>query len=110
MSAEHLTDGWEPDLPVGDTLLRRFLFNLVAFHEVPAAAAEGFPYRELQPYRPGELLDEGVLDDERLRLWVGYEGDRPVCIGSLFVDAGVASFSLGVTLPEARRTPAIAAQ
>ena len=32
MSAEHLTDGWEPDLPVGDTLLRRFLFNLAAFH------------------------------------------------------------------------------
>jgi hypothetical protein len=39
MSDEHLTDGWEPDLPVSDTLLRRFLFNLAAFHEVPAAAA-----------------------------------------------------------------------
>ena len=38
MSDEHLTDGWEPDLPVSDTLLRRFLFNLAAFHEVPAAA------------------------------------------------------------------------
>ena len=24
---EHLTDGWEPDLPVADTLLRRFVFN-----------------------------------------------------------------------------------
>ena len=66
-------------------------------------AVDGFPYRELQPYRPGALLDERVLADERLRLWVGYEGDRPVCVGSLFVDAGVASFSLGVTLPEARR-------
>jgi hypothetical protein len=39
--SEHLTDGWEPDLPVGDTLLRRFLFNLAAFHEVPANAAGG---------------------------------------------------------------------
>jgi hypothetical protein len=39
MSEEHLTDGWEPDLPVSDTLLRRFLFNLAAFHKVPAAAA-----------------------------------------------------------------------
>jgi hypothetical protein len=37
----HLTDGWEPDLPVADTLLRRFLFNLAAFHEVPVAAAGG---------------------------------------------------------------------
>jgi hypothetical protein len=41
MTDEHLTDGWEPDLPVADTLLRRFLFNLAAFHEVPVAAAGG---------------------------------------------------------------------
>jgi hypothetical protein len=39
--SEHLTDGWEPGLPVGDTLLRRFVFNLAAFHEVPAKAAGG---------------------------------------------------------------------
>jgi len=218
VTAEHLTDGWEPDLPVSDTLLRRFLFNLAAFNELPAVAAgarvlrrhdlaaadlgrpaamhnaatllrplaydragetlevvegfydghgsgeaylwsawptpdlrqrgwvleghpplllrppggpppppvppglraervtgveglrdwervavDGFPYRELQPYRPGVLLDERVLADQRLRLWVGYDGDRPVCMGTLFVDAGVAAFSLGVTLPEARR-------
>jgi hypothetical protein len=219
VTTEHLTDGWEPDLPVSDTLLRRFLFNLAAFNELPAVAAgarvlhrddlmaadlgrpaamhnaatllrplpfdqaggetldavegfydghgsgeaylwsawptpdlrrrgwvleghpplllrpaggpppppvppglraervtgaeglrdwervavDGFPYRELQPYRPGVLLDERALGDERLRLWVGYEGDRPVCMGTLFVDAGVAAFSLGVTLPEARR-------
>jgi hypothetical protein len=215
--SEHLTDGWEPGLPVGDTLLRRFVFNLAAFHEVPAVAAggrvlrrddlaaadlgrpaamhnaatllrplpfdrpgptldaieaffdggagevylwsawptpdlrprgwvleghpplllrppgdgpvppappglrlervggpdalrdwervavDGFPYRELQPYRPGALLADGVLADERLRLWVGYEQDEPVCVGSLFVEAGVAAFSLGVTLPSARR-------
>jgi hypothetical protein len=43
MSDEHRTDGWEPDLPVSDTLLRRFLFNLAAFHEVPAAAAGAAP-------------------------------------------------------------------
>jgi hypothetical protein len=218
VTQEHLTDGWEPDLPVSDTLLRRFLFNLAAFNELPAVAAgarvlrrddlaaadlgrpaamhnaatllrplpfdragetldvvegffdghgsgeaylwsawptpdlrprgwvleghpplllrpaggpppppvppglraervtgveglrdwervavDGFPYRELQPYRPGVLLEERVLADERLRLWVGYEDDRPVCMGTLFVDAGVAAFSLGVTLPEARR-------
>jgi hypothetical protein len=66
-------------------------------------AVDGFPYPDLQPYRPGVLLDERALADERLRLWVGYEDDRPVCIGTLFVDAGVAAFSLGVTLPEARR-------
>jgi hypothetical protein len=30
VTGEHLTDGWEPDLPVSDTLLRRLLFNLAA--------------------------------------------------------------------------------
>jgi hypothetical protein len=219
MRDEHLTDGWEPEAPVSDTLLRRFVFNLAAFNEVPAEAAggrvrrddhlaladlgrpaalhnaatllrplpfdragavldevegffdghgsgevylwsawptpdlrgrgwvleghpplllrppgsgpappapppglrvervggaealrdwervavDGFPYRELQPYRPEALLGERVLADERLRLWVGYEGDQAVCIGTLFVAFGVASFSLGVTLPTARR-------
>jgi hypothetical protein len=39
MTEEHLTDGWEPDLPVSDTLARRFLFNLAAFNELPAVAA-----------------------------------------------------------------------
>jgi hypothetical protein len=39
VTGEHLTDGWEPDLPVADTLLRRFLFNLAAFNELPAVAA-----------------------------------------------------------------------
>jgi len=41
MTGEHLTDGWEPDLPVADTLLRRFLFNLAGGHAQrghPAAA------------------------------------------------------------------------
>ena len=68
-------------------------------------AVDGFPYRELQPYRRLGAGPAGLRHpaDERLRLWVGYEGDRPVCMGTLFVDAGVAAFSLGVTLPEARR-------
>ena len=111
MSEEHFTDGWEPDLPVWDTLLRRFLFNLAAFNELPAAAAGARTLRRddftaadlgrpaamhnaatlLRPLpfdRPGDTLDEG---------------GQPVCVGSLFVDFGLATFSLGVTLPEARR-------
>jgi hypothetical protein len=114
VTGEHLTDGWEPDLPVSDTLLRRFLFNLAAFNELPAVAAgarvvRGDEFAAADLGRPAAmhnaatlLLGERVLGDERLRLWVGYEGDRPVCIGTLFVAFGVAAFSLGVTLPEAR--------
>jgi hypothetical protein len=74
-----------------------------ALRDWERVAVDGFPYRELQPCRPGSLLHERVLGDGRLRLWVGYEDDRPVCVGSLFVAEGVAAFSLGVTLPEARR-------
>ena len=39
MTGGHLTDGWEPDLPVADTLARQYVFNLAAFNELPAVAA-----------------------------------------------------------------------
>ena len=68
----------------------------------PAAAAAAARGPAGPPVPPG-LRVERVLADGRLRLWVGYEADRPVCVGSLFVAEGVAAFSLGVTLPEARR-------
>ena len=35
-----LTNGWEPDTPVGDTVLRRFVFALAESWE-PAVAAMG---------------------------------------------------------------------
>lgn len=64
---------------------------------------DGFPFHELQPLRSGSPVDERVLADQRLRLWVGYQDDRPVCIGTLFVDSGLAHLVLGVTLDDARR-------
>jgi|GraSoiStandDraft_45_1057281.scaffolds.fasta_scaffold195904_2 hypothetical protein len=36
-----LEDGWGVDTPVGDTLLRRYLLNLAAFHESVATAMGG---------------------------------------------------------------------
>src|SRR4029453_9151658 len=74
-----------------------------ALRDGERAAVARFPYRELQPWRPGVLLGERALDDQRLRLWVGYEGGRPVCMGPLFAACGVARFSLGGPLPEPRR-------
>lgn len=65
-------------------------------------AVEGFPFAELQPYQPGSLLDERVLTDGRLRLWVGYGDGQPVCIGALFREHGLGHFFLAVTLPRAR--------
>ncbi len=63
---------------------------------------DGYPFDELQPYQPGSLLDERVLGDHRLRLWVGYEGDTPVCTGALFVEHGLGQLWLATTLPGVR--------
>jgi hypothetical protein len=38
---EHLTTGWEPDLPVADTLLRRFVFALAESWAAPVRAMGG---------------------------------------------------------------------
>lgn len=65
-------------------------------------AVDGFPFPQLQPYRPGSLLDERVLADGRLRLWVGYDGGAPVCIGALFTEYGLGHMWLAATLPDAR--------
>lgn len=66
-------------------------------------AVEGYPLPELQPFRPGSLVDERILGDDRLRLTVGWNDDQPVSLGALFADSGIACFALGVTRPEARR-------
>ena len=65
-------------------------------------AVDGYPFADLQPYRPGVLLGDAVLADPRWRFWVGYDEGRPVSIGTLFVSHGFAQLALGVTLPEAR--------
>lgn len=66
-------------------------------------AAYGFPLPDVQPLLPGAIADERLLADPRIRLWVGYVEDRPVVIGSLFTEVGIAHLTLGATLPEGRR-------
>lgn len=66
-------------------------------------AVDGYPFPDVRSLMPGAIADDRLLTDHRFRLWVGYVEHRPVVIGSLFVDAGVGNFALGVTLPEQRR-------
>lgn len=66
-------------------------------------AVAGFPFDDVDPGEAGALADERLLEDRRVRLWVGYEGDRPVATGTLFVEHGLAQLALAATLPEARR-------
>jgi hypothetical protein len=57
---EHLTDGWEPDLPLADTLKRRAVFVHASW---PAAVAEalGRPWRRTDRWSGGFVADGGEL-------------------------------------------------
>jgi len=66
------------------------------------AIVDGFPISELAGQGPGAAFKVEMLADERQRLWVGWEGERPVSAASAFVTAGVNNVTLVVTLPEAR--------
>lgn len=76
--------------------------DAAALRDWEQVAVEGFPFSDLLPYRPGRLVDERVLADGRLRLWVGYADGRAVSNGGLYTEHGLAVFTLGVTRPEAR--------
>jgi GNAT superfamily N-acetyltransferase len=66
------------------------------------AIVDGFPISELAGQAPGAAFKVEMLADERQRLWVGWEGERPVSAASAFVTAGVNNVTLVATLPEAR--------
>ncbi|MFA9429967.1 hypothetical protein [Egicoccus sp. AB-alg2] len=65
-------------------------------------AVEGYPFTDVQPWRPGVLAAPALLDDPRFHAWVGYDGDEPVTIGTSYVAHGVHVFALGVTRPSHR--------
>jgi hypothetical protein len=52
---------------------------------------------------PGAVFGDDVLKEERSRLWVGWEEDRPVSAAATFVEAGINDVILVGTVPESRR-------
>lgn len=60
--------------------------SLLAFEQ---AMVRGFEASDLEAQLPGAVFGPGVLADARERLWVGWEGDRPVCAAAAFVAAGI---------------------
>jgi hypothetical protein len=98
--------GTPPPLPEGLRISRvRDLEELNAAQE---ALARGFGFGG------GPLLDDGagprsyqwderVLADDRFRVWLGWEGDRPVATAIAFVEAGLNGVIAVATVPEARR-------
>jgi hypothetical protein len=67
------------------------------------AIVRGFPVPELVGQGPGTAFSANILTDDRQRLWVGREADRPVSAAATFVAAGINNVTLVATVPEARR-------
>lgn len=67
------------------------------------AMVRGFESTELEEAEPGALFAPANLGDDRLRMWVGWEEDRPVSAAAAFVAAGIVNVTLVGTIPEARR-------
>jgi hypothetical protein len=78
----------------------RDLESLRAFE---ATTIRGFPLPELEGQRPGAAFSPDILTDDRTRMWLGWEDDRPVSIAATYVEAGINNVTLVATVPEARR-------
>jgi hypothetical protein len=74
--------------------------GLQAFED---AIIRGFVMPELEGHGPGTAFSAGSLTDDRQRLWVGWEADRPVSAAAAFVAAGIINVTLVATVPAARR-------
>lgn len=67
------------------------------------AIVRGFGLQEVEALGPGAAFNASILTDDRQKLWVGWEWDRPVVAAATFVEAGINNVTLVATVPEARR-------
>lgn len=74
--------------------------GLRAFEE---ATIRGFGLAAMEEQGPGSLFGPALVGDERARMWVGWEGNRPVSAAGTFVGAGINDVFNVATVPEARR-------
>jgi len=95
------TGGEPPALPPGLHVEQvHDAAGLRAFEDV---TIRGFGLDALAAQGPGSLFGPAILDDDRMRLWVGWEGDRPVSAAGTFVGCGINDVFNVATVPEARR-------
>jgi GNAT superfamily N-acetyltransferase len=92
--------GVAPPIPSG--LRIEEVRDEVGLQAFEAAMVRGFQMPELAGHGLGAAFGAGMLADERQRLWVGWEEDRPVSAAATFVAAGINDVTLVATVPEAR--------
>ena len=62
----------------------------------------GFSDMDLSGATPGDLFAPALLNDDRMRFWVGWEGDAPVSMALGRVADGINHVHIVATVPEAR--------
>lgn len=93
--------GAPPPLPPGLRIEK--VTDKRGVRDFETASVRGFSSSANEDEGAGSLLGNAILDDERMRMWVGFEDDRPVSAASTFIEAGINDVTLVATVPEARR-------
>jgi hypothetical protein len=82
-----------PDLDVKEVR------DMEALHAWERVTIEGYPLDALTGAPPGSVTSERWLQDPRLRLWVGWVGNRPVSASSAWTEHGINNVTLVATVP-----------
>ena len=76
--------------------------DVEALHAWERIAIEGYPLDALIGASPGSMTSETWLKEPRLRLWVGWVGNRPVSASSSWTEHGINNVTLVATVPSDR--------
>lgn len=91
------------ELPETDGDLRiETVRDEATLRDAEAVTVQGFGLKDPEVLEPGGLFGPALLDDDRMRMWVGYEGDMPVTTAACFVSEGITNVINVATIPEAR--------
>lgn len=88
--------------PASDEVEVREVVDAETLADLERVFVEGFPFTSLQPFVPGRWIDERVLSMEGHRLFVGYVDSEAATAGWLTEHGGLATLTLGATLPRFR--------
>jgi hypothetical protein len=76
--------------------------DVAALHAWERVAIEGYPLDALAGAPPGSVTSESWLEEPRLRLWVGWVGNRPISASSVWTEHGINNVTLVATIPDDR--------
>lgn len=74
----------------------------VTLRDAESVTVRGFGLRDPEVLEPGGLFGPALLDDDGMRMWVGYEGNTPVTTAAAYVSEGITNIINVATIPEAR--------